>query len=326
MNSKVFELNLYQKKGDIFEKVCFENIPNDTKLSDLELYKLEGGLFERVYFKSIQELSDENFGCFDPLVVRYLKNDILATVELLKRINMIENKKTNNLYLKEKNIMKYKITVNNEGFAFELKEKQLKKLYDLQEEKINKISEIFDFGNIPPHHSQFIYEHDENDEDILTNGGVFSHITPQFKEKEQGEEVVELLSTGTSLAPFIKIVFDGNVYIDDVLYEDFLTIKQEEYLLSILKAQKDRAKSLFMKLWRESDMALDDPREKYCIQYSNISHKLDTRYLSKVKLLTPVFSYKKKDEIIDIYKDELMWYFKEYNPLVTMYLKIEEEK
>lgn len=49
-----------------------------------------------------------------------------------------------------------------EGLNFELKEKQLRQLFELQEEKINKIGEIFELGNVKPNHINYHYKYDVN--------------------------------------------------------------------------------------------------------------------------------------------------------------------
>ena len=50
--------------------------------------------------------------------------------------------------------MNYTI-LNNEGLNFELKEKQLKQLFELQEEKLTKICGLFELGNVKPTHMNY---------------------------------------------------------------------------------------------------------------------------------------------------------------------------
>ena len=221
--------------------------------------------------------------------------------------------------------MNYELTVNNEGFNFELKEKQLKQLFELQEEKIGEIGKIFELGNVKPNHINYHYKYDVRD--TMTNEGVYSYVTPQFKDADKANELCSTISKGVSITPFIELVYDGNLYIDGALDEDFLTVKQAEILNNHIKTQKDRAKNLFLDLYRESDVSWSDKGSKYCIQWFVPRNKtVTTEIASDVKYFVPVFSSGKAIEIGEKYRDELKWYFTEYDPNIVMRVKIEEKK
>ena len=220
--------------------------------------------------------------------------------------------------------MNYTI-LNNEGLNFELKEKQLKQLYALQEEKINKIGDLFELGNVKPTHMNYRYEY--NRKDTITNGGVYSYVTPQFKDVDKANELCSTISKGVSINPFVELVYDGNLYIDGVLDDDFLTVWQWELLNNHIKAQKDRAKQLCINLFRESDISWEDKGSKYCIQWFIPRNKIvTTEIASDVKYFAPVFSSGKAIEIGEKYRDELKWYFTEYDPNIVMRVKIEKEE
>lgn len=220
--------------------------------------------------------------------------------------------------------MNYSI-MNIEGFEIELKEKQLKQLYTLQEEKLTKIGEIFELGNIQPNHMNYRYKYDV--QNTVTNEGVYSYITPQFKDVGKANELGLSISKGVSINPFVELVYDGNLYIDGVLDEDFLTVWQWELLNKHIKAQKDRAKNLFLDLYRESDVSWSDKGSKYCIQWFTPRNKIvTTEIASDVKYFAPVFSSGKAIEIREKYRDELNWYFTEYDPNIVMRVKIQKEE
>ena len=219
--------------------------------------------------------------------------------------------------------MNYTI-LNNEGLNFELKEKQLKQLYALQEEKINKIGDLFELGNVKPTHMNYRYEY--NRKDTITNGGVYSYVTPQFKDVDKANELCSTISKGVSINPFVELVYDGNLYIDGVLDEDFLTVKQAEILNNHIKAQKDRAKQLCINLFRESDISWEDKGTKYCIEWFHPRNKITIVEFNGIRCFTPIFSKEKAIEIGEKYRDELKWYFTEYDPNIVMRVKIEEKK
>ena len=222
--------------------------------------------------------------------------------------------------------MNYTI-LNNviERLNFELKEKQLRQLYTLQEEKINKIGELFELGNVKPNHINYRYEYDVKD--TMTNEGVYSYVTPQFKEENKANDLMSNIVKGVSINPFIEMTYDGNLYIDGVLDDDFLTVWQWELLNKHIKAQKDRAKNLFLDLYRESDVSWLDKGAKHCVLWFVPRNKIVTGEIaSNISCFTPVFSSGKAIEIREKYRDELTWYFTEYDPTITMRVKIEEKK
>ena len=219
--------------------------------------------------------------------------------------------------------MNYTI-LNNEGLNFELKEKQLKQLFELQEEKLTKIGELFELGNVKPTHMNYRYEY--NVKDTMTNGGVYSYITPQFKDVDKANELCSTISKGVLLNPFIELTYDGSLYIDGALDEDFLTIKQWEILNNHMKAQKDRAKQLCITLFRESDISWEDNGTKYCVEWFRPSDKITIGEFKGVRCFTPIFSKEKAKEIIEEYSEELNWYFTEYDPTIVLRVKIQKEE
>ena len=219
--------------------------------------------------------------------------------------------------------MNYTI-LNREGLNFELKEKQLKQLYILQEEKINKIGELFELGNVKPNHMNYHYKNDVRD--TMTNEGVYSYVTPQFKDVGKANELCSTISKGVSINPFVELVYDGNLYIDGVLDDDFLTIRQWELLNNHIKAQKDRAKKLCINLFRESDISWEDKGTKYCVEWFHPRNKITIGEFKGVRCFTPIFSREKAKEIIEEYIEQLNWYFTEYDPTITIRVKIEEDK
>ena len=213
---------------------------------------------------------------------------------------------------------------NYEGLNFELNIPQLKQLFELQEEKINKIGEIFELGNVKPTHMNYRYEY--NVKDTMTNGGVYSYITPQFKDADKANELCSTISKGVPLNPFVELVYDGNLYIDGVLDDDFLTIKQWELLNKHIKTQKDRAKQLCINLYRESDISWSDNGTKYCVEWFRPRNKITIGEFNGVRCFTPIFSKEKAKKIIEKYNEELNWYFTKYDPTTVIRVKIEEKK
>jgi len=213
---------------------------------------------------------------------------------------------------------------NYEGLNFELKEKQLRQLFELQEEKINKICELFELGNVKPTHMNYRYEY--NAKDTMTNSVVYSYVTPQFKDVDKANELCSTISKGVSLNPFVELIYDGSLYIDGVLDDDFLTIRQWELLNNHIKAQKDRAKRLCIALFRESNISWEDKGTKYCVEWFRPRNKITIGEFNGVRCFTPIFSKEKIKKIIEKYNEELIWYFTEYDPTITIRVKIQKEE
>ncbi len=214
-----------------------------------------------------------------------------------------------------------KITLNGKDFGLRLNQNQIEILKEIKEEKIRGIGDIYDeLSEVSPEKCNNIY-YAFGSETIGVSSDKGSKMVSLAldnpKKQVDGKELFENLNFGNELIfSLSEVKLNGE-------NSSFLTREQKAFCRREIYRQKQRAKNLFINLMLEADEVSGG--KMYYIEWNDSysTAEVHINWSTASKYFTAYFETQKKcEEVLEKYKDELKWYFTEYQIPLKIKIKI----
>lgn len=215
-----------------------------------------------------------------------------------------------------------KITLNGKDFGLRLNQKQIETLKEIKEEKIKKIGDIYgELSDVSPEKSHNIY-YDFGSKAIGVSGTKGSKkVSLALGNPEKQVDEKEIFE---NLNFWNKLTFSlSEIKLNGENAKNFLTREQKAFCRREIYRQKQRAKNLFINLMLEADEVSGG--KMYYIEWNDSysTAEVHINWSTASKYFTAYFETQKKcEEVLEKYKDELKWYFTEYQIPLKIKIKI----